>query len=98
MSYELPMVYGDYRITIGTSIDPAIEQDVYLITNVVTGIIEGESSSLPRAIMSAQSSSMALIRLLDDKEPSITDLYSLEAGMDYADGGNNGDGGGNQPH
>ena len=87
MSITFPLVYGFYAIDIGKSIDEKLTSDVYVVTNTETGVIEAETSSLPRAIMSTQSSNMALVRLLDTTEPSMSELIELEMELDNADNG-----------
>ncbi len=76
---EFPLVYGMYRIEIGPSeTEPSIKMPLYKIINSDTGVIEAETSSLPRAIMSAQSAKLALIRLQENLEPSDEELMALE--------------------
>jgi hypothetical protein len=87
MSINLPLVYGPYSIDTGESIDENIDSLVYQVTNNETGVVEAETSSLPRAIMSTQSANLALLRLLSDQEPELSDLLAIELDMDNADGG-----------
>jgi len=87
MRLDLPLVYGFYAITVDTSIDPEIDQIVYRVTNNETGVVEAETSSLPRAILSSQSSNLALLRLLGDSSPSIEELLNLEVELDHAENG-----------
>ena len=84
---NLPLIYGTYSIDVGDSIDETIKSKVYQVTNNDTGVIEAETSSLPRAIMSTQSANLALIRLLADDEPELGDLLAIEMELDNADGG-----------
>jgi hypothetical protein len=84
---DFPMIYGFYAIDVGPSIDEKIDSEVYRVTNTETGVVEAETSSLPRAIMSTQSANMALVRLLDNAEPTLGDLLELEMELDDADTG-----------
>lgn len=83
---SLPYIVGSYVVEMGPSrSDKDIDGDIYLVKNMGTGVVEAETSSLPRAIMSAKASDMAMIRLTDEKEPSDAELMALEgmfSGMD----------------
>lgn len=75
---EFPLIYGPYQIHIGKSdSDKELLGPLYKIINGDTGVVEAETSSLPRAIMSAQASKLALIRL-EGAEPTEEDLMALE--------------------
>lgn len=65
MELEFPMVFGMYAVEIGKSeTDSSIKCEIYKLKNMVTGLTEAETSSLPRAIISANASNQAVERLL----------------------------------
>lgn len=75
--------YGRYTIEVGKSTsDASIEGDVYLVRNSETGVVEAETSSLFRAVMSARVSEVNLTRLLDMTEPTDDELFALESDYD----------------
>ena len=88
MRIQLPIIIGCYAIDVGDSIDEKVTSSVYQVLNTVTGVVEAETSSLPRAIMSTQSADLALETLLGEDEPSIEELLALESNLDSADNGN----------
>lgn len=87
MAIKLPLVYGYYSIDVGKSVDPEFTGGVYKVVNMDTGVVEAETSSLPRAIMSTQSANLALTQLLDDVSPSLEELLALEMELDRGDNG-----------
>ena len=82
MELEFPMVFGMYSIEIGKSeTDSRIKCNVYKLKNMQTGIIEAETSSLPRAIISANASHQTLVKLLA-KNPTEEDVMQAEIALD----------------
>ena len=58
------------------------------VKNTETGVVEAETSSLPRAILSTQSSAIALEQLLENRDMhSIEDLAVLERELDMGEHG-----------
>jgi len=77
---EFPLIFGMYAIEIGKSeTDASIKCDVYKLKNMQTGLIEAETSSLPRAIISANASQHTLVRLMAEKDRHPTEEEVMEA-------------------
>ena len=88
VDYTMPITYGPYQITVGSSVLDDKELACYIVTNTETGVVEAETSSLPRAILSTQSSAIALESLLEDRDINNTkDLMTIERELDMADNG-----------
>ena len=88
VDYTMPITYGPYEISVGSSVLDNKELACYIVTNTETGVVEAETSSLPRAILSTQSSAIALESLLEDRDINSTrDLMTIEAELDMADNG-----------
>jgi hypothetical protein len=88
VDYTMPIVFGPYEISVGPAMLEGKELLVYIVKNTETGVVEAETSSLPRAILSTQSSAIALEQLLSSRDlHSIEDLAALEHGLDMADNG-----------
>jgi len=79
MGLEFPLVFGMYAVEIGKSeTDKSIKCDVYKLRNMQTGVIEAETSSLPRAIISASASNLTVARLLKEVNPTEKDIINVE--------------------
>lgn len=86
MELEFPMIFGVYSIEIGKSeTDASIKCDVYKLRNMQTGLVEAETSSLPRAIISANASNHTLKKLLE-KTPTESEVISAERDLDILEG------------
>ena len=87
MELEFPMIFGIYSIEIGQSeTDASIKCDVYKLRNMQTGLIEAETSSLPRAIISANASNHTLKNLLEGRKPTAEDVIRAERELDILEG------------
>jgi len=84
----LPIVIPPFTIDVGEATHEGRELLVYQVLNTETGVLEAETSSLARAIVSTRATATALEQLLvDDNGLSLTDLAILEQELDHAEGG-----------
>ena len=88
MELEFPLIFGMYAIEIGASeTDASIKCKVYKLKNMQTGLIEAETSSLPRAIISANASNHTLIKLLKERDKvTEEDVMRAEMELDMLEG------------
>lgn len=88
VDYTMPIVYGPYEISVGQTVMETSKMLVYIVKNTETGVVEAETSSLPRAILSTQSSAIALEQLLASRDAqTMEDLAIMERELDMADNG-----------
>ena len=87
MELEFPLIFGIYSIEIGKSeTDSSIQCEVYKLRNMQTGLVEAETSSLPRAIISANASNHTLKKLLEEQPPTPEDVMRAERELDILEG------------
>jgi len=88
VDYTMPITYGPYQISVGQTVLEKKEMLVYIVTNTETGVVEAETSSLPRAILSTQASATALEQLLENRDMhTVDDLAMMERELDIAENG-----------
>lgn len=71
MELKFPLVVGNYAIEVGKSVtDETLTSILYKLVNTESGVVEAETSSLPRALIMVKASNAALGRLFSSEEES----------------------------
>ena len=88
-AYTLPMVIGHYIIDVAPGslfVKRYKNTPIYKVVNQESGLIEGESFSLPRAMLQAKASTMSIDQLSSGNVLSEQHLISLETALDAMEG------------